>query len=257
MCHHTSAGRVGSRAEPAFQPAGDEVQCWYGTLDVPPEAAGRLCSMLAPDEQRRSERFRFEPDRRHYIVSRAVLRLLLARSLRIKPDELRFVHNAFGKPEIDPEFRSRITFNLSHSGGIALIAIGDGCRVGIDVEFVRRHVDYFDVAQCFFSRAEIDYLTALPDRLRADAFFDCWTKKEACVKACGGGLAIPLNSFSVPLTTDPAEVCMRFGNADAVACWSLYSLRPVPGYTGALAIEGPRRRLTQRQWQMARGELDI
>jgi 4'-phosphopantetheinyl transferase len=231
--------------------AADAVHCWCVSLDVAPETAAHLYETLTADERCRSVRFRFERDRQRFVAARGVLRHLLGRYLEIRPGRIRFVHNAFGKPELDPEFGARLTFNLSHSSGIALIAIADGCRVGIDVEIVRRHTDYFDVARCFFSTPELDYLTALPSHLHAEAFFDCWTKKEACVKACGGGLAIPLNSFSVPLTNAPAEVSLRVGSNDTAGRWSLYTLRPVPGYAGALAIEGTGRRLSQWQWHLA------
>ena len=100
----------------------------------------------------------------------------------------------------------------------------------------------------------MDYLIALPSHLYAEAFFSCWTKKEAYLKACGEGLAIPLNSFSVPLTTHPMDtpVDLYVASKDQVPAtrWSLYTLRPAPGYAGALAIDGTGWRLRQWQWKM-------
>src|SRR5206468_4790257 len=155
----------------------------------------------------------------------------------------------FGKPDISPEFGNRLTFNLSHSAGLALIAIAAAANVGVDLEYIRGQSDYADIARHFFSAAEVDCLMALPSHLHAEAFFSCWTKKEAYVKACGKGLAIPLNSFSVPLTTDPAltPVDLRVGSTHIVPArrWSLYTLRPAAGYAGALAIEGSGWRLSQ------------
>jgi len=100
-------------------------------------------------------------------------------------------------------------------------------------------------------------LIALPSHLYAEAFFSCWTKKEAYLKACGEGLAIPLNSFSVPRTTDraptPEDLCVASKDIVPANRWSLYILRPAPGYAGALAIEGSGWRLSQWQWRMPQG----
>jgi 4'-phosphopantetheinyl transferase len=113
------------------------------------------------------------------------------------------------------------------------------------------------MARCFFSGAEIDKLMALPSHLYAEAFFSCWTKKEAYLKACGEGLAIPLNGFSVPVTTDPAHAPadLYVASNDIVPAkrWSLHTLQPAPGYIGALAIEGSGWRLSQWQWKMRQG----
>jgi len=228
----------------SFQLASDEVHSWCASLDVPPETSARLHATLTPDECNRSARFRFERDQQRFIVARGVLRDLLGRYLQTQPGQIRFVYNAFGKPDLAPESGSRLKFNLSHSNGLALIAIATAANVGVDLEFIRAQSDYADIAQRFFCKTEVDYLSALPGHLYAEAFFSCWTKKEAYLKACGEGLAIPLNSFCVPLTTDPAHTAL-----DLCGGWSLYTLRPAPGYAGALAIEGTGWHLRQWQWQ--------
>jgi 4'-phosphopantetheinyl transferase len=171
-----------------------------------------------------------------------VLRDLLGRYLRAEPGYIRFGHNGFGKPHLGPAFSSRLTFNLSHSADVVLIAIAADSNLGIDLEYIRPQSDYAEVARRFFSAAEVDHLNALPSHLYAEAFFSCWTKKEAYLKARGEGLAIPLDSFSVPLTTDPAHSPVDLYG------WSLYTLRPARGYAGALAIEGTGWRLRQWQW---------
>jgi 4'-phosphopantetheinyl transferase len=236
----------------SFQLASDEVQCWCASLDVPPETSARLFATLAPDERTRSARFRFERDRQRFIVARGVLRELLGGYLQIQPGEVRFVYNAFGKPDLGPEFASRIEFNLSHSAGLALIAITTDANVGVDLEFIRAQPDYADIAQRFFAADEVDYLTALPRDLQAEAFFRYWTRKEACLKAWGEGLSIPLNAFSVPRMTDPAQspvdVTVASKGAVPTRRWSLHTFRPAPGFAGALAIEGTGWRLSHRQW---------
>ncbi len=241
----------------SFQLASDEVHTWCAGLDVPPETSARLYATLTPDERTRSARFRFELDRQRFIVAHGVLRDLLGCYLYTEPGRIRFVYNAFGKPDVSPEFDNRLAFNLSHSAGLALIAIARASKVGVDVEYIRARSDYADIARHFFSAAELEYLIALPSHLYAEAFFSCWTKKEAYLKARGQGLAIPLNSFSVPLTTERAHTVvdsyvssqeMIPGNG-----WALYTLRPAPGFAGALAIEGSGWQLSQRQWTMPQG----
>jgi 4'-phosphopantetheinyl transferase len=236
----------------SFHLASDEVHTWCASLDVPPETSARLYATLTRDERNRSSRFRFERDRQRFIVAHGVLRDVLGRCLQTTPREITFAYNAFGKPHLSPVFGSRLKFNLSHSAGLALIAITADSSVGVDLECIRAQCNYAEIARHFFSAVEIDQLDALPRHLYAEAFFNCWTKKEAYLKARGEGLAIPLNSFSVPLTTDPAHAPLDLYRAPhdivpARRC-SLYTLQPAPGYIGALAIEGSGWRLRQWQW---------
>src|SRR5437879_1206576 len=249
----TSAMSLTPSLPSSFQLARDEVHSWCASLDVPPETSACLYATLTPDERTRSARFQFERDRQRFIVARGVLRDLLGRYLQTQPGQINFVYNAFGKPDLSPEFGARLKFNLSHSAGFALIAIAPASNVGVDLEYIRAQSDYADIARRFFSADEVDYLIALPSHLYTETFFSCWTKKEAYLKACGEGLAIPLNSFSVPLTTDPAHtpVDLYVASKDIVPAkhWSLYALRPAPGYTGARVIEGTGWPLRQWQWK--------
>ena len=201
---------------------------WSVPLDVPPETSAALYATLTEDERSRSARFRFERDRRRFIVAHGALRDLLGRYLGINPEEIRFVTNPFGKPALDPALGSRLEFNLSHSADLALIAIA-GAEVGVDLERIRAQPDYAAIAGHCFSAAEADSLNSLPSHLQAEAFFSCWTKKEACVKARGEGLAT---------TTDPVPT-----PADLHGAYSLFTLHPAPGYVGALAVAGSGWRL--------------
>jgi 4'-phosphopantetheinyl transferase len=235
-----------------LEPASDEVHSWCVSLDVPPDTSAGLYASLASDERNRSARLRFERDRRRFVVAHGALREVLGRYLGIPPDSVRFVYNAFGKPELSPEL-GQLKFSLSHSADLALIAIAADAEIGVDLELIREQSDWAEIARCFFSAAERDRLNRLPSHRYPQAFFGCWTKKEAYVKARGEGLAIPLTSFSVPLTSDPAlaPVDPDGTGTDAVLArrWSLYTLRPAPGYIGALAVEGRGRRLRQWHWQ--------
>lgn len=231
-----------------------EVHVWRASLDVSPETSARLYATLSADERSRNARFRFKRDRQRFVAAHGVLREILGRYLGAQPDHISYAYNAFGKPELGPEYDGRLKFNLSHSADLALIAIVADADVGVDLEYLRAQSDYADIARYFFSAAEADQLSVLPDPLYADAFLACWTKKEAYLKACGNGLAVPLDGFSLPLTTDPAEgpIDLDATSSDIVPArpWSLYTLQPAAGYIGALAIEGGGWRLCQRQWEM-------
>lgn len=220
----------------SFQLTSDEVHSWCVRLDVSTEAYARLYAILSCDERARSARFRLEHDRRRHVVAHGVLRELLARYLQIQPSRIRYVYNAFGKPDLSPEFGSRLKFNLSHSAGLALIAIAADSNVGVDLEYIRAQPDYVEIAQRFFPAAEVDHLRGLPSHLHAQAFFSCWTRTEAYAKACGKGLA-NLGGVSNDISQS--------------RCWSLYGLRPAPGYVGALAFEGSGRRVVPRHWQVS------
>jgi 4'-phosphopantetheinyl transferase len=165
---------------------------------------------------------------------------------------IRYAYNAFGKPGLSPDLGGRLEFNLSHSDGLAVIAIASDSAVGVDLECIRAKSDLAEIARRFYSAAEAEQLNALPGHVRAEAFTRCWTMKEACLKACGGGLAIPLDRVAVPVTaaSAPGPVDVRVAANDVVpaARWSVYSLHPGPGFVGALAIQGSCWRLSQWRW---------
>jgi 4'-phosphopantetheinyl transferase len=192
-----------------------EVHSWCVRLDVPPETIAGLYRTLSPDERDRSVRFRFARDRQRFIAARGALRALLGRYLGTRPGEIRFVYNAFGKPELGPEFGSRLRFNLSHSADLALIAITTDAAIGVDVEYIRPHPDYPEIARSVFSAAEVDELERLPSDLYPQAFLGCWTQKEAYVKARGEGL----------------------GDSDGTPTGAV-TFQPAAGYIGAVAVEG-------------------
>ena len=230
----------------------DEVHVWTVNLDVPSGTIARLSAYLASEEHERSARFRFERDRERFIVAHGVLRDLISRYLEVEPGQISYACNEFGKPDLSPKFGSRLNFNLSHSAGIALIAITADADVGIDVERIRTRFEYADFARFFFSAAENEYLMNLPRDHRTEAFFSCWTKKEAYLKACGKGLSISPDRFSVPLENDgvrtPIDLLVTSNDTHPDKRWSMYTLAPAPCYVGALAIEGGGRRLSQWPW---------
>ena len=184
------------------------------------------------------QRFRFEKDRRRYLIGRGVLRTLLGRYLDLAPQDLRFETAAAGKPHL-ASGQGQLQFNLAHSGEYVLIATTDGRAVGIDVEEIDDDFDAREVAAHFFSPGERRDLEMLTGRARIEAFFECWTRKEAYVKARGEGLSLPLEQFDVSLRPgEPARLIATRPDPAEARRWQLSGLDVADGYKAALAVEG-------------------
>lgn len=161
-------------------------------------------SWLSAEETERMARFRFERHRHQYLITRALLRSTLSRYAPwVAPQQWRFANNAWGKPAIVAPVVP-MAFNLSHTEGLVVLALTLENSVGIDVESSQRPVDP-DLAERFFSAAEVRYLASLPPTDQTSAFLTLWTLKEAYIKACGQGLSIPLESFCFDLAT-PGQI---------------------------------------------------
>lgn len=228
----------------------DEVHLWRASLDVTVTArVTRLGRTLAPDERERAARYRFERDRVRDIVARGTLRAILGRYLDLDPAGLRFVYGPQGKPALAPEHGRELSFNLSHAGDVALYAVTRGRRVGVDVEQVVPDVAGSTVPEHTFSPHEVAVLRALPLDEQTAAFFRCWTRKEAYVKALGAGFSLDLTSFDVSLAPGepPALLATRHDPTEA-ARWSLHDVDAGPGYVAVLVVEGHDLRLTYRDW---------
>jgi 4'-phosphopantetheinyl transferase len=212
----------------------NEVHVWRVALDPPTARIKELAQTLSADECERASRFHFEEHRGHYIVARGVLRALLARYLDKSPETLRFIYGEHGKPALDEE---ALCFNLSHSGTLALYALARNRTVGIDVEYMREKVAREQIAGRFFAPQEVAALKAVSAELKEAAFFKCWTRKEAYLKARGDGISVPLDSFAVGLGEETALLGCK-PDPGEVARWSLQGLDPGPGYAAALCVEG-------------------
>ncbi|MGB7292541.1 MAG: 4'-phosphopantetheinyl transferase superfamily protein [Thermodesulfobacteriota bacterium] len=225
-----------------------EIHVWSADLNVSQQLLKALENTLEVKEMDRANRFHFEKDRRHFIAARGILRVILGRYLKLKPDSLKFIYTPHGKPKIPNELdQNYLKFNLSHSHGHALYAITSGREIGIDIERVRANLSVEKIAKRFFSPLEFKMLNALPPSERIEGFFNCWTRKEAYIKAIGEGLSIPLNQFDVTLNpSDQAKIVSIRGDSTLASNWSLYPLTPAPGYVGALAVEG--KNLTIKHW---------
>jgi len=209
----------------------------------------RLAQTLSGDEMARAERFRFEGDRRRFIVSRGVLRAILGQYLGIEPSHLNFSYGQHGKPSLAAGFGGdALRFNLAHSHELALYAFTRGREVGVDLERVRPLPDAGEIAARFFSRRENAELEGIPDCRKLEAFFTYWTCKEAYIKATGDGLARNLDQVEVSLAPGPARLLSVGGALEEAARWSLLAMNPASGYVAAVAFEGHRCQLGLWQW---------
>lgn len=226
------------------------VHVWFARIDPPDADVLRMSEILSPEERKRAESFRFERDRGRFVVARAVLRKILGACLGVEPQRLSFRSGRNGKPELAGTFEaSKVRFNVSHSNGGALYAVARDREVGTDLEFIRPLDGLMAMAERSFSPAENAALRSMraPERLRG--FFDCWTRKEAFLKATGEGLSSSLEGFDVSVVPGPGpRTLFARGNPTDGSRWTLTSLAPHPAYAAALVVEGKGWNLRTWQW---------
>jgi 4'-phosphopantetheinyl transferase len=217
----------------------DDVEVIVARPDVGADAVSASAKLLSNEERERAARFAFEPDRRRYIVTRALLRQLLAARLGVPPEAVELAAGARGKPALAGQSAaSALRFNVSHCQDVAVYAFASGREVGIDVEAVRELPDADDVAARWFSPREYAAYRALAPEERPLGFFQCWTRKEAFIKALGDGLYHPLDRFDVTLAPgEPARI-LRVEDVPGDRCrWRLEGFSPVPGFVAAVVAE--------------------
>jgi 4'-phosphopantetheinyl transferase len=229
----------------ALAPA--DVHVWQVALDQPDEGIAQFRATLSVDERARADRFHFDRDRRRYVVARGVLRAIIGRYLDVPPEILAFDYGPQGKPRLSPASdQIPLHFNVTHAQELALYAITSAYELGIDVEYTLRPVMNIDqLAGRFFSANENAVYRTLPAVDRRMAFFRCWTRKEAFIKAVGEGLSHPLDRFDVTLAPDqPAAILTIDGEPVEASAWSLFHLEPTADYVGAVAVRGAVRQLS-------------
>jgi len=178
----------------------DEIHVWYACLEQPVSRFQRLKQLLSPDESMRAERFHFEEDRKRFIACHGILRTILGRYLNVDPSRLQFCNGKNGKPSlVDTLGSESIRFNSSKSNGVALFAFTRGREIGVDIEHIRDIPEMEQIAERFFSVKENAAFHTLPQSKKKEAFFNCWTRKEAFIKAIGEGLYCHLDKFDVSL----------------------------------------------------------
>ncbi len=219
----------------------NDVHVWRVSLRVALIHVKDLFRLLAPEEIDRALRFHFQRDHDHFVIVRGVLRILLGAYIQIPPEQSRFQYSARGRPSLAlDQADAMLDFNVSHSHELALLTFSRGRAVGIDLEYVRQDIAHEQIAEHFFSAQEVASLQALSDNLRATAFFNCWTRKEAFIKATGEGLSRPLDQFSMSLAPGEAARLLAIqGQPEELSKWFIQDLEPGPGYAAALVAQNP------------------
>jgi 4'-phosphopantetheinyl transferase len=225
----------------------EDVHVWRASLELPDSRIAELERVLDVDEKQRARRFHFKKDQDRFIAARGLLRILLGRYLQCAPSEPRFALGRNGKPELASPPVKSLQFNVSHSGSLALYAFSIEMPVGVDVEQVRPDVDAESIARKHFSSGEVQALLDLPAEQRIDAFFRCWTRKEAFIKARGDGILFGLKNFTVSVMPDaPALLDVQ---GDDVSRWSMSDVSPGAEYKAAIVVE--RKNWNLHCWEIA------
>jgi 4'-phosphopantetheinyl transferase len=232
---------------PAELPAIEKsVDVWAIRLDDDKFDLQRAREIVSDDERKRAERFKFERDRRRYLIAHAALHGILGRYLTIRSEPINFDYGSNGKPKLSQALTpSGVQFNLSHSNEMAVLALTRGGEVGVDIEFVKDNFEFQDVAERFFRTKEVAAMRSLPAHLQRRAFFKCWTSKEAFLKAKGSGLSGKLDEVEITLTAN-----QQVQITASVPGWTLAELEPIDGYEAALVVEGAPLPISHYLWQI-------
>jgi 4'-phosphopantetheinyl transferase len=219
----------------------NEVHVWMIALDQDPTLTGHYYQELSVDERNRAERFHFERHRRRFIISHRALRGILSHYLACHPAEIQFDLTSYGKPGLSGSLKaSGVHFNLTHSHELAVVAATQQHEIGVDVEYIKTMGDMEKIAARFFSKPEYAAYLELPQDQRAHGFFNCWTRKEAFIKAIGEGFSYPLDQFDVTLTPgDPVRLLRIGDDPEEAPHWTLESFQHGVDYIGSVALRLP------------------
>lgn len=211
----------------------DDVHIWRIDLSRP---MGHRENVLSAEEMARAALMKHDGARATFQHARMALRMILSAYTGLPAGQLPIIIDARGKPRLD--LTDAPFFNLSHAGALALVAVTRAAPVGVDVEIIRPTPRLGDLAERFFASGETAALRALPEAQRLDAFYACWTRKEAYVKADGTGIAGSLSGFEVSVTPDePARILSIGGDAESAQARTLHAFRPAPSAWGAICID--------------------
>ena len=218
----------------------DEIQLWLvedQSVDDK-DVLDSYHALLNNEELKRLERFVFPRHKKQFLLSRALLRSVLANFLELTPEELVFARNAYGKPRIASfAARAPLHFNLSHTNGLSVLAIAADNELGVDAEYLTRRVDILKLARRYFSAEEADSFQALDVSEYNERFFDLWTLKESYIKACGMGMAIPLKDFTFHFQPQGLEISFAEGREDSPEHWYFWQYRYREQFQLALALK--------------------
>ncbi|GAC1362153.1 MAG: 4'-phosphopantetheinyl transferase superfamily protein [Ktedonobacteraceae bacterium] len=217
----------------------DEVHVWLADQKIFLTAIPVLYRLLNVDEVRKAAQFRFEKDRNRYIIAHGLLRLLLANYVQLPAAQLNYCYNAYGKPELAISHgQDTLHFNLSHTHELIIYAFTYSRHVGIDIEYIRGNIEYEQLAKHYFSSFEYAELQRLPLSIRRQVFFQCWTRKEAYIKARGLGLSLGLDTFDITVQPGlPVRLLASRENAQETTRWLFAPLPIDADYAGTLVVE--------------------
>jgi len=220
------------------------VVLWCVSLRHDADLVSHSRSLLTPHECARADAFGFQELRDNFVLCRGALRVLLSRFGCGAAVDLRFTAGSHGKPELAAAAERRVEFNMSHSGGMLACAFARKRELGVDIERHRPIDDYAEIARRFFFAPEVEDLMRVEESGRQAAFYDCWVRKEAFIKALGGGLSVPLDSFRVSLAPGNAAALLDVRDRPEEArSWTLAAFTPAPHFSGAVACRDPHVRL--------------
>lgn len=221
--------------------ADHEIHVWVAATRETNNFRQSCYPVLSAAEQERARRFKFEKDERLFAIAHAALRSILSSYLSVAPNEIEFVIGPQGKPRLAAASRENLFFNLSHSGELAVIAFA-ARELGVDAECVKENFGFEEVAGHFFTAREVTALRALPSHLQRRAFYQCWTCKEAFLKAKGTGLSGELDEVQIVSNGEGARI-----NA-YVPGWSLKEIDVGDGYAAAVVSAGGPAEVRIYRW---------
>lgn len=225
--------------------AASDVHVWRVSLNCVPSDFLALEATLSEEERARASMRKTEELSRRWTTARGALRTILAAYVGAMPESLIITSDVNRKPKL-AKVESAPSFSLSHTGHLAFVAVAPGGCVGIDAEILRPEIEWEDISRRFFSRAEADEIRSLTPETRTSAFFACWTRKEAYVKALGIGLFAPFDKFRVTVRPDvPAKLLWVEGRPDEPRQWNLHDLTE-PGVAVAIAVKSLEATMVRR-----------
>lgn len=231
----------------SFSILSNTLHLWSASLLISDKKEQEYRTILADYELVKADKFHFIKDRKAYIASRGLLRILSGKYLKSKPESVEFKYSEYGKPSY--LVATNLNFNLSHSGGRMLVGFVEDLKIGVDIELVRTNFDVLEIAANYFSKKENEALNKIRSDEKEKAFFRCWTRKEAFVKAEGSGLSFPLDKFSVSLDKDNEAILLETKwDSNEKHKWGLFSLAPYKQYLAAVAIKGKIDDYIIKEW---------
>lgn len=228
------------------------LHAWRVMLPLDDDVFHKLKLNLSEDEHIKANQFYAANDKIRYIITRGILRELLSRYLNIRPHHIQFSYNLYGKPYL----QNNLEFNITHSNHCIMLAFSMNIPIGVDIEFCKNDFNPLLIAQDFFSTNEYDKLLSLPPEMRHLAFYRCWTRKEAIIKAMGKGLAFPLSKLDVTLlpAEKPKLIKLETNDIDSGG-WHLIEIKPHLNYIGAIATSGEINSVSYYDWNCLKIEV--